>query len=172
MNDVLPWLEYKWAFDFPVGMYRAVCERMRGAPGRLEEFARGLSRQALTQQPAPGKWSAQEHFGHLWVLDEELHHPRIEQYLRGETALMAADMNNKRTAESQFNAMPVEKILNGFRATREKSLRLLDGLTLQDAARVATHPRLKRELRLVDLCYFCAEHDDHHLAMARAAAGM
>lgn len=169
MNDVQPWLEYKWNFDFPVGMFRAVCERMRGTPGRLEEFARGASREILTRRPVPDQWSAQEHFGHLWILDEELHHPRIEQYLRGETALMPADMSNKRTFESSFNQMPVEKILSSFRAAREKSLRALDACTIADAARVARHPRLQRDLRLVDLCFFCAEHDDHHLALARAA---
>lgn len=169
MNDVQPWLEYKWNFDFPVGMYRAVCERMRGTPARLEEFARGVSREGLTRRPAPDKWSALEQLGHLWILDEELHHPRIEQYLRGETALMAADMSNQRTGESGFNEMPVEKILKGFREAREKSMRVLDACTIQDAARVARHPRLQRDLRLVDLCFFCAEHDDHHLALARFA---
>jgi hypothetical protein len=30
--------------------------------------------------------------------------------------------------------------------------------------RTALHPRLKRPMRLVDLCFFVAEHDDHHLA--------
>jgi hypothetical protein len=46
-------------------------------------------------------------------------------------------------------------------------LRLLDPLTLADAARTAVHPRLKISMRLVDLCYFVAVHDDHHLAVIR-----
>jgi hypothetical protein len=39
---------------------------------------------------------------------------------------------------------------------------------LEDAARAARHPRLDRDLRLLDLCLFVAEHDDHHLAVIRA----
>ena len=28
----------------------------------------------------------------------------------------------------------------------------------------ARHPRLKKEMRVLDLAFFIAEHDDHHLA--------
>jgi hypothetical protein len=31
----------------------------------------------------------------------------------------------------------------------------------------ALHPRLKIPMRIVDLAYFVAEHDDHHLATIR-----
>ena len=167
MSDVLPWLEYKWSFDFPVGMYRAVLERLRGAPARMEEMVRGVPQEALTRQRG-AKWSVLQQAGHLWVLDE-LHHHRVEQYLRGDHLLDAADMTNQKTNQGHFNQMPPAHILAGFRLAREAMLRLLDPLTLEVAARVATHPRLKMPMRLVDLCYFVAEHDDHHLASARAA---
>jgi hypothetical protein len=167
MSDVLPWLDYKWSFDFPVGMYRAILERLRGTPARLEEMMRGAAREALTRKPA-GKWSALEHVGHLLVLDRTLHHLRCEQYLRGETELMAADMSNRATGEARFNERDPVELLREFRTARRAMLELLDPLPLADAARVALHPRLKRQLRLVDLCYFCAEHDDHHVAVIRA----
>jgi len=167
MNDILPWLEYKWSFDFPVGMYRAILGRLHGAPGHLEELLRVADRATLTRKPE-GKWSALEHVGHLLTLDEGLHHGRFEQYLRGEAALAAADMSNRATHEADFNARPAADVLREFRAAREKMLRLLDPLTLADAARVATHPRLKMQMRLADLCYFCAEHDDHHVAIIRS----
>jgi uncharacterized damage-inducible protein DinB len=162
MSDVLAWLEYKWSFDFPVGMYRAVLGRIRGAPARLEEMLVDIPREKLTHQPG-GKWSVLEHAGHLCVLDG-LHHTRVEQYLRGETQLAAADMSNRATHEGSFNDMPRETVLGRFRDARMKMLRVLDPLTLEDAARVANHPRLNRPMRLVDLCYFVAEHDDHHIA--------
>jgi len=47
----------------------------------------------------------------------------------------------------------------------------LDPLTINDAARVAHHRGLTGRMRLFDLCFFAAEHDDHHLAMARALLG-
>jgi hypothetical protein len=162
-SDVLEWLEYKWNFDFPVGMYRAVLGRMRGTPARLEELLGGVDAARLTRKPG-GKWSALEHVGHLTVLEERLHAPRVEQYLRGEE-LLAADMSNRATEEARFNERGAEELLREFRAAREKTLRRLDALTIEDAGRVARHPRLKVPMRLVDLCYFCAEHDDHHVAM-------
>ncbi len=165
MPDVLPWLEYNWSFDFPVGMYRAILERVRGTPARAEEMLRGVSREILTRKPG-GKWSVLEHAGHLWTL-EALHHGRIEQYLRNEKALVAADMSNRATSEAGYNAMPAETVLRGFREARAKMMQVLDPLNLAEAARSAVHPRLKRELRLVDTCYFIAEHDDHHLAVIR-----
>jgi hypothetical protein len=43
-------------------------------------------------------------------------------------------------------------------------VRALDALDLKAAARKALHPRINRPIRLVDMCFFAAEHDDHHLA--------
>jgi len=167
MNDVLPWLEYKWSFEFPTGMYRAVLERLRGTPARVEEMLAGASSSALAEKRA-GKWSIQEHIGHLWILDAELHEPRAQQFLRGEANLLAADMSNKATFERNFNAMAAGDVLAGFRSARQGMLQTLDPLTLEDAARTALHPRLQKQMRLVDMCYFAAEHDDHHLAAMRA----
>jgi hypothetical protein len=40
-------------------------------------------------------------------------------------------------------------------------------LTDEQLERAALHPRLKTPMRIVDLAYFVAEHDDHHLARVR-----
>jgi len=166
MSGVLPWLEYKWNFDFPAGMYHAVLERLRGTPVRIEELLRDAPTNVLTQKKN-GKWSVLEEIGHLWILEDELHRPRVEQFLRGETALMAADMSNKATFERNFNALPAGEVLAGFRTARRATMALLDPLTLEHAARTALHPRLQKQMRLVDMCYFAAEHDDHHLAVIK-----
>lgn len=163
MSDVLPWLEYRWSFDFPVGMFRAIVERLRGAPARLEETVRNASRERLTRRPGEA-WSAQEIAGHL-VSVEALWHRRIGEYLRGEGTLTAADMENRATKGSNYNERPLEAILEEFRSARGITVGILDGLDLEAAARTAHHPRLNRPIRLVDLCFFAAEHDDHHLAV-------
>ena len=165
MSDVLPWLEYKWSFDFPVGMYRAILERVRGTPARLEELLVDVPREELKAKPQ-GKWSILEQAGHLWAVDG-LHQTRLEQYLRGETNLVAADMSNRRTNEGNFNDMPREVVLGHFRDVRMKLMHTLDSLSLEDAARSALHPRLQKQMRLVDMCFFIAEHDDHHIAVIR-----
>jgi uncharacterized damage-inducible protein DinB len=168
-TDVLPWLEYRWVFDFPTGMFRAVLERLRGTPARLEELVQGVPAATLTRHE-PGKWSAQQHAGHLSTL-EELWQVRIGEYLQGATELTAADMANRATNEAGYNDRPIADVLARLRAARGETLAILDRLTLNDAARIARHPRLDTPLRLVDMCFFTAEHDDHHLAVIHALLG-
>ena len=68
MSQVPVWFERKFDFTFPVGQYPNVCVRLRGIPARLEEMLRGVSRDVLVAKPG-GKWSAQEHAGHLLDLE-------------------------------------------------------------------------------------------------------
>ena len=161
--EVLPWIEYRWSFDFPVAMFAAIRERLRGTPARIEELLRGVAPAAAQKRPAAEKWSPQEHAGHLTVV-ERLWRVRLTEYLRGSSELTAADMANRATKGEDFNARELDGILTSFRASRLELLASLDVLTLADAARTAHHPRLDVPMRLVDLCLFAAEHDDHHLA--------
>ena len=163
---VLPWLEYRWQFDFPVGMYAAICTRLRGTPARLEELLAGTTPAALTRRTPP-HWSAQGHTGHL-VSVERLWHTRLAEYARGAERLTAADMENRRTEGAGWDGREIGAILAEFRSVRAATLALLVPLTLDEAARTAHHPRLDRPMRLVDLCFFAAEHDDHHLAAIHA----
>jgi len=169
-KDVLPWLDYRWSFDFPDGMYRAILERLRGTPARVETLAAGAPAAALTRRDG-GRWSAQEHLGHL-IAVERLWETRITEYLAGADRLTAADMGNRATEAADLNARPAAAIAAELREARAATLSRLDPLSLDDAARTAHHPRLDRPMRLVDLCFFAAEHDDHHLAMARALLAM
>lgn len=164
--DVLPWLEYRWSFDAPIGMFRSVCERLRGTPARLEEALRPMVPAEATARRGDG-WSIQQHAGHLFIV-EPLWQTRLRELLRGETRLTAADMSNSATEAARLDEEPAEKLLDAFRSARQVTLQMLDPLTLEDAARAAHHPRLDKDLRLLDLCVFVAEHDDHHLAMIRA----
>jgi uncharacterized damage-inducible protein DinB len=165
-SDVLPWLDYGWVFDFPAGMFRAILERLRGTPVRLDDALRDVHEPTLVARPAGKKWCAKEHAGHLWTV-EALWQTRTEQYLHGAAELTAADMENRASERSAYESRPVESILAGFRAARAETLAMLDPLSLEDAGRIAHHPRLGRPMRLVDLCFFAAEHDDHHLAVVR-----
>ncbi len=165
-TDVLPWLEYRWTFDAPVGLYRALCERLRGTPVRLEECLASAPPHAAVR-PEPALWSIHDHAGHL-SFTERLWQKRIQEYLRGAQELTAADMSNAATESADLNARPLRELTRTFRSAREVTMRLLDPLTLADASRAAHHPRLNKPMRLVDLCSFAAEHDDHHLAMIRA----
>jgi uncharacterized damage-inducible protein DinB len=156
------WFERKFEFTFPVELYPNLCARLRGTPARLEETVRNSSRELLIRQ-TPGKWSAQEHAGHLPDL-ESLWLARIEDFVRGGSELTAADLSNRRTHEMNHNERSVDDILGAFRQARAGLMKTLEAIDPEILSRAILHPRLKQPMRLVDHLYFVAEHDDHHLA--------
>ena len=156
------WFERKFEFSFPVELLPNLLARLRGAPARLEETLCGRSHEILIRK-AQGKWSAQEHAGHLLDL-EALWLARVEDYVAASEQLTEADLRNRKTDEANHNARPLEQILSEFRAARETLLKRVDALDPSLFSRAIPHPRLKIPMRLVDHLYFVAEHDDHHLA--------
>ncbi len=162
MSDGAKWFERTFEFTFPVELRASVISRLRGAPARLEETLRGRASETLIRK-AEGKWSAQEHAGHLLDL-EPLWLARVGDYVAGKEQLTVADLQNRKTEEANHNARAVEEILREFRVERAKLLRRVADLDAALFSRAIPHPRLKVPMRLVDHLYFVAEHDDHHLA--------
>jgi uncharacterized damage-inducible protein DinB len=162
MSQVPVWFERKFEFSFPVELCPNLLARLRGTAARLEEALRGRSQEILTEKPQ-GKWSAQEHAGHLLDL-EPLWLARVGDYVAGIAQLTATDLQNRKTDEANHNARPLETILSEFRSARAKLLNRSAELDSSLFSRAIPHPRLKTPMRLVDHMYFVAEHDDHHLA--------
>jgi uncharacterized damage-inducible protein DinB len=163
MTQIQIWFDRKFSFTLPLEHFPNVCVRLRGAPARLEEMLHYVSLDVLTRKPAPNKWSAQEHAGHLLDL-EPLWTSRVDDFTRDDDTLTIADITNRGTDQANHNARALSDILASFRAAR---LHLLDRAEKSPAAHSARskfHPRLKQPMRLIDHLYFVAEHDDHHLA--------
>jgi len=156
------WFERMFSFTLPASRFAGIVERLRGTAGRLGERTSGLSHEALVRRDA-GKWSIQEHAGHLLDL-EPLWCQRAEQLFAGETELVAADLANRQTDEAHHNARDLTETLREFRAARDRFIHLLDHAEEEMITRRAWHPRLQQPMRLLDLAFFVAEHDDHHLA--------
>lgn len=167
MSQVSIWFERRFEFSFPVELHPNLRARLRGTPARLEETLRGRSQEILVRKTGDnetqGKWSAQEHVGHLLDL-ESLWLARVGDYVAASDELTPADLLNRRTNEANHNARPLEAILSAFRAARERLLKTVEELDTSLLTRAIPHPRLKTPMRLVDHLYFVAEHDDHHLA--------
>ena len=161
MHDRIKWTERKFDFSFPTGIYPEMIERLRGTPARLEEHCRSVPADVLTFRDE-GRWSMQENAGHLLDL-ESLVDQRVGEYLANARVLHAADMSNRKTYEAAHNDVPVETILNAFRSARTAIVERLEGLAAEVFGRMALHPRLNVEMRLVDMLFFQAEHDDYHL---------
>lgn len=162
MSQVPVWFERKFEFSFPVEFYPNLATRLRGTPARMEETLNGRAQEILVRKE-PGKWSAQEHAGHLLDL-EPLWLARVDDFVAGGSTLTVADLNNRKTHQANHNAGPLKKILADFRLARLVLVTRLGTLESNLFARSMLHPRLKQPMRLVDHLYFVAEHDDHHLA--------
>ena len=160
------WFERTFDFNFPVGLFPCILERIRETPERVEAMIRTFPPSFLTRRVDDG-WSIQEHIGHLYDLDE-LHDGRIDDYLQGLKVLRTADLQNKKTFTANHNSNSIENVISLFRQARQNFVSRLEQIDETQAVLSAEHPRLKRPMRLVDMMYFVAEHDDHHLALATA----
>jgi uncharacterized damage-inducible protein DinB len=141
-------------------------ERLRGTPARLEERTSGLMAKVITRRPGEA-WSIAEHAGHLADL-EPLWLGRVDDLLAGEERLRPTDLQNRATWEANHNARPLAEILAEFRRRRASLIERLEGLSETELRASALHPRLEQPMTIVDLCFFVAEHDDHHLTTIRA----
>ncbi|HEY0404371.1 MAG TPA: DinB family protein [Pyrinomonadaceae bacterium] len=163
MAQRIAWFTREFSFDLlPVWMYPNIVERLRGTPARLEDLLSALQPETLTRRDG-GKWSMQEQAGHLLDL-EPLGMHRLDDYEAGRSPLCAADLQNRKTHEANHNADSIARLLSAFRAERIEFVRRLDAYDEALIERTALHPRLHTEIRLLDLAFFIAEHDDHHLA--------
>lgn len=158
----IKWTDRKFEFNFPAELYPELIERLRGTPARAEDRTRNLPASILTRRDGE-QWSIQENIGHLLDL-EELFGGRLDDFDRGLPTLRAADMSNQKTHRARHNDLPAGKILEAFRHQREKMLGRLESSPPDYFARIAHHPRLNKPMRVADMLYFNAEHDDYHLA--------
>ena len=95
---------------------------------------------------------------------ESLWEGRIDELAAGASELRPADLQNRRTDEAGFNDRLLQDILAEFRASRARIVAKLESFTEAQLATRALHPRLQKPMSAVDLSFFMAEHDDHHLA--------
>lgn len=157
-----PWLNRTFPAIEDSGLLPTIIERLEGTPARLEEKIK-TRLDTLNNKPLADKWSIKQEIGHLADL-EALWLERVEQIKAGQAELTAADMSNKRTQEADHDTQSFEDLLAQFRQKRSQLVSSFRLLSDEALAHAAFHPRLQRPMKAVDLAYFIAEHDDHHLA--------
>ncbi|MGH9554705.1 MAG: DinB family protein [Terriglobales bacterium] len=160
--EVKRWVERSFRFDAPVELFPEALERVRGTAARIEEKVRQLPKELLTRRDGD-KWSIQEHVGHLLDLDS-LHLGRLDDYLAGAETLRPADITNRATTDANYNQRDIAVVAGDFRNARSHFVERLEAWDPARLEQSALHPRLKQPMRLLDMVYFVAEHDDHHLA--------
>lgn len=156
------WFERAFELGVPVQAQPELIERLRGTAGRLEERVSDLDPDRAFRRP-DDQWSIAEHAGHLSDL-EPLWSGRVEDLLAGLPGLRPADLENRATWAADHNGRTIADIVGEFRQRRGELVRTLEALTPNQLGATALHPRLEQPMTIVDLCFFVAEHDDHHLA--------
>jgi hypothetical protein len=165
MVNQIKWMQRKFEFNSPPGMMPNLLERMAGTPVRIEDMITTINDKILSAK-LDNKWSVKEHIGHLTDI-EELHEKRLQEILIGKTELTAADMSNKKTNEAGHSLRKAIDLLGDFKRTRNEFVKKLEALNEDQILLSAMHPRLNQPMRIIDIAFFTAEHDDQHLAIIR-----
>ncbi len=165
MISPTPWIERKFEFNFPVGLFPVIVERLKGTVLQLEAILVNVP-EADLERKENNKWSVKEVVGHLYDL-EELWDGRITDFLDHKETLRAADMNNTKTKEAGHNEKNIRDLLQQFRDARNRLIERIENFDEATVSLTALHPRLQKPMRLIDSLFFAAEHDDHELARIR-----
>jgi hypothetical protein len=153
----LDWFERSFTFGLPEGMLPFYLERLEGTMARINQKVNGIS-EAILSQKLDGKWSIKQNIGHLAEVDG-IANKRIDEILSGVAALSPAVFEPRQ----DYNSQSLGEVLEFFAASRNSNLARYGNITSADAKKTSMHPRLKVQMSIVDLAWFDAEHDDHHL---------
>jgi hypothetical protein len=153
----IEWFERQFTFGLPKGLLPLHLERLEGTISRIEKKVEGVSDEILSNK-LDGKWSIKENIAHLAEVDE-IALKRIDEMKSGVSPMTPAVIQPGKN----YNAMPIQDVVTFFKVTRKKNLEKYKGLSEDDLSKASLHPRLKVMMNPVDLAWFDAEHDDHHL---------
>ena len=159
------WIEKKFTFDFSEEELNSVLERLGKTVSTIQQLISSLNEFQLKQN-LNNKWSIQEHIGHLSDL-EELHEGRIDDFINRKDILRAADMSNAKTNFANHNQATIKDLLNNFTKKRDNFISRLSKLDVETQKFKSLHPRLQVAMRPIDMAFFTAEHDEHHLETIR-----
>ena len=154
--ETVKWFERVFTFGLPNGMLPFYIERLEGTLPRIEKKIKDIPEDILSHR-LDNKWSVKENIGHLAEVDQ-IANKRIDEIISGISPMSPAVFEPK-----PYHEWPIRKMLQYFHENRKKNIERYQSLTAGELQKTSLHPRLKLMMSPVDLAWFDAEHDDHHL---------
>jgi hypothetical protein len=155
--EKLEWFQRTFTFGLQEGMLPFCIERLEGTLPRIQKKVENVADEVLSDK-FNNKWSVKENIAHLAEVDE-IALRRIDEMIQGISPMSPAVIQPGRN----YNQWPIEEVIEFFSSARDKNLQKYRILTSDQLKKASLHPRLKVQMTPVDLAWFDAEHDDHHL---------
>jgi GNAT superfamily N-acetyltransferase len=155
--EKLAWFDRQMTFGFPIQMLPFFLERLEGTLIRVQAKVKGHPDEVLSAKHGE-KWSVKQNIGHLSEVDG-INNRRLDEMMSGAPVLSPAVFE----PQKDYNRMPIADVIDLFNFQRQRNLAKYHLLRENELGRSSLHPRLKVQMTPVDLAWFDAEHDDHHL---------
>ena len=148
-----------------LSLFPIIFSRLEGSLFRLQAILINSDDDACSH--VKQGWTVKQHLGHLYDL-EELWWKRLQEFLDRKNTLSGADLSNKKTIEAGHNEKTLDQLLQQFIKERQRMLEVCYDFDRGVLGLTSLHPRLNKPMRLIDLLFFIAEHDDHHITAISA----
>jgi DNA-binding transcriptional ArsR family regulator len=147
------------------GLNQQLMDQMREVERRFETVT---DRQALARY-ADGKWSVKEIMGHLCDT-ERIFSYRLLRIARGDTTPLPGYEQNDYVPAGRFDERPLPMLLAEFRAVRQSTAALLEGLP--ETAWTRWGEANGDPVTVRALAYIIVGHVSHHLEVLRDRYGL
>ncbi len=138
-----------------------VLSHLETFPEVLSQRLLGLDKTLLVTKPQ-GKWSIQEHAGHLLAI-ESLWIARLDDFMLSHETLRPWNGTNEETDQAQFNTQLLQQILDDFASIRIAHCRMIRlSLHKLDGA-ACLHPRTGELVTFEEHLQCMWKHDQAHL---------
>jgi hypothetical protein len=158
----MKWFDRKFTFNNLEETFPEISERLKDTPIRLSNTIKTIPEEFFAPS-FDGSWTIKEQVGRLGDLESSWA-TRFADFINGKAILTEADLANRKTYDAGHNQKKMICLMNNFFDQRFQLCEFLESIKSKAGQGSSRYPRLLTPMRPIDLAYFVAEHDDHHLA--------
>ncbi len=134
--------------------------------GDYRQLLAGVSEEAATAAPAPGKWSIKQVLGHLSDTERIITY-RALRFARGDAGELRGFEQDDYVREAESNSRSVDDLLTELESIRKATIALFGSLPPEAERRTGIANGNKVTVRA--LAYIAAGHAQHHFEQLKAS---